>query len=100
MEYGDGLFGPLIVEEATPIATYDREEIVMLNDWFLESGDTLLARLKDGKGMKMPGKEMKAKDDKMDMKGMKGMKDFGDVPFQSLLINGKGRSRQETPSPH
>lgn len=33
VQYSDGLFGPLIVEEATPIARYDREEILLFNDW-------------------------------------------------------------------
>ncbi len=36
VQYSDGLFGPLIVDEATPPAKYDREEIVLINDWFLE----------------------------------------------------------------
>jgi FtsP/CotA-like multicopper oxidase with cupredoxin domain len=81
VQYGNGLFGPLIVEERTPIAAYDREEIVMLNDWFLESGDALLAGILKGMDRKMPAP-----------KEGKGMKDFGDVPFQSALINGKGRA--------
>jgi FtsP/CotA-like multicopper oxidase with cupredoxin domain len=88
VQYGNGLFGPLIVEERTPIATYDRDEIVFLNDWFLELGDALLARILKGMDMKMPaGKEMK------------GGKDLGDVPFQSALINGKGRAPGDTKSP-
>jgi FtsP/CotA-like multicopper oxidase with cupredoxin domain len=84
VQYGDGLLGPLIVEELTPIAAYDREVILLLNDWFLQSGDTLLAGLLKGKGMKMPGEA--------GMKGMGNGKDVGDVPFQSGLINGKGRA--------
>jgi FtsP/CotA-like multicopper oxidase with cupredoxin domain len=93
VQYGNGLFGPLIVEERTPIAAYDREEILFLNDWFLQPGDTLLADLVKGTGMKMPGK--------MDMKDMdkKGMKDVGDIPFQSALVNGKGRAPGDTKSP-
>jgi FtsP/CotA-like multicopper oxidase with cupredoxin domain len=88
VQYGEGLFGPLVVEERTPIADYDREEILMINDWFLESGDTLLARLLKGGMGKMPGK----------MK-MKEAKDVGDVPFQSGLVNGKGRARGKTKAP-
>jgi FtsP/CotA-like multicopper oxidase with cupredoxin domain len=96
VQYGNGLFGPLVVEERTPIATYDREETLFLNDWFLQPGDTLLADLLGGKGMKMPGKG----DGKgMEMKEGKEKKDVGDVPFQSGLVNGKGRAPGDTKSP-
>jgi FtsP/CotA-like multicopper oxidase with cupredoxin domain len=88
VQYGNGLFGPLIVEERTPIAAYDREEIVFLTDWFLQPGDALLAGLIKGADMKMP-----------DQKRMKEGKDLGDVPFQSALINGKGRAPGDTKSP-
>jgi FtsP/CotA-like multicopper oxidase with cupredoxin domain len=88
VQYGDGLFGPLLVEERTPIARYDREEILLFNDWFLEPGDTLLARLLKGGMGKMP--------DKMEMKDRK---DVGDVPFQSGLFNGKGRASGDTKTP-
>src|SRR5262249_36914710 len=90
-QYGDGLFGPLIVEENTPIARYDRDEILMLSDWFLEPGDTLLAQLLKGGMEKMPGK--------MDKMEMKGRKDVGDVPFQSGLVNGKGRAPGNATAP-
>jgi FtsP/CotA-like multicopper oxidase with cupredoxin domain len=88
VQYGEGLFGPLLVEERTPIASYDREEILTINDWFLEPGETLLARLQKGGMKKMSGK-MKMED----------AKDVGDVPFQSGLINGKGRAPRDTKSP-
>jgi FtsP/CotA-like multicopper oxidase with cupredoxin domain len=88
VQYGNGLFGPLIVEERTPIADYNRDEIVFLTDWFLQTGDGLLAGLLKGMEMKMPEK-----------KEMKGMKDVGDVPFQSALINGKGRMTGDSKSP-
>lgn len=94
VQYGDGLFGPLIVEERTPIAAYDREEILLINDWFLESGEVLLERLVKGPGM-TPGMKMGGK---MDMKPG-GKKDIGDVPFQSVLFNGKGRAPGDTTSP-
>jgi FtsP/CotA-like multicopper oxidase with cupredoxin domain len=32
VQYGEGLFGPLIVEERTPPAAYDREATLLLND--------------------------------------------------------------------
>jgi len=90
VQYGEGLFGPLIVDEQTPIATYDREEILLINDWFWPTGDEILAKLVKGMGMKMPMKE------KMEMKDKP---DVGDVPFQSGLINGKGRAPGDTKSP-
>src|SRR5262249_9626336 len=85
VQYGNGLFGPLIVEERDPIAAYDREEVLLINDWFLELGDALLGRLMKGgmDGKKMPGSK----------------KDVGDVPFQSVLFNGKGRAPGDTTSP-
>jgi FtsP/CotA-like multicopper oxidase with cupredoxin domain len=85
VQYGNGLFGPLIVEGRTPIAGYDREEILILNDWFLELGDSILAKLAKGAMMKMPPKI-----------NTKAMKDVADVPFQSALINGKGRAPGDT----
>jgi FtsP/CotA-like multicopper oxidase with cupredoxin domain len=88
VQYGEGLFGPLVVEEQTPIARYDRDEILVLNDWFLESGDILLARLEKGGMGKMPDKR-EAKD----------RKDVGDIPFESGLVNGKGRAPGDTKSP-
>src|SRR5262249_23226556 len=59
-----------------------------LTDWFLESGDALLAGILKGMDSKMPAR-----------KELQGMKDFGDVPFQSALINGKGRAPGNTTSP-
>jgi FtsP/CotA-like multicopper oxidase with cupredoxin domain len=130
VQYSDGLFAPLIVDEPTPLAKYDREEIVLINDWFLKQSDEILAGLLTGSDMKMGDGKPMAKDDGMkagEMKGMKadakksmqsasntakadekksvmvkpgmkggGMKmggaaDYGDVPFESGLINGKGR---------
>jgi FtsP/CotA-like multicopper oxidase with cupredoxin domain len=88
VQYGNGLFGPLIVEEREPIAAYDREEILFLNDWFLQPGDTLLADIRKGAFMKMPGKS--DGNEKLDV---------ADVPFQSALINGKGRAPGNTTAP-
>lgn len=115
VQIGNGLFGPLIVEERTPIAKYDRDEVLLINDWFHELGDTLLANLLKSPPMDgMPGTDgtgstSKTKDAMPAMKknapeksktkdaapakaAMAGMKrDFGDVPFETGLINGKGR---------
>jgi FtsP/CotA-like multicopper oxidase with cupredoxin domain len=101
VQYGNGLFGPLIIEERQPIAAYDREEVLFLNDWFLEPGDVLLDRLVKGSGMKMDMLSGEKKDDakRPPMRGMSGMKDVGDVPFQSVLFNGKGRAPGDTKSP-
>jgi multicopper oxidase len=57
VQYSDGLFGPLIVDEATPIAKYDREEIVLINDWFLEQSDAILAGLIKAGEPKTPGEK-------------------------------------------
>jgi FtsP/CotA-like multicopper oxidase with cupredoxin domain len=89
VQYGNGLFGPLIVEERTPLADA-REVLLFLNDWFLQPGDTLLAGLVKGTAMRMPGK--------MDM-DKKEMKDIADIPFQSALINGKGRAAGDVKAP-
>ena len=84
MQYGDGVFGPLIIAEKEPIAKYDREEIIMMHDWFHKDGNALLAEVVKGMGDGM--------DMKMDMPMKKPMDNpYGDVPFKSGLINGKGR---------
>jgi multicopper oxidase len=59
---------------------------VFINDWFLQLGDTLMADLLKGTFMKMDRK--KPPDKKT---ALKDKPDVGDVPFQSGLINGKGR---------
>jgi multicopper oxidase len=110
VQYGNGPFGPFVVEEQASMAAYDRDEVLLINDWFRESGDTLLAGLLKGAAMgAMPSmkkmnprpdmKEMEAMDDMPDMdmgtggmaKDMK-MKDVADIPFQSGLMRGKGRA--------
>jgi FtsP/CotA-like multicopper oxidase with cupredoxin domain len=104
VQYGNGLFGPFVVEEMTPIASYDRDEVLLINDWFLESGDALLAGLMNLPPMvnmpatkkatpKMNMSAMKKMARMDDMPGMAmAMMDVGDVPFQSGLVNGKGRA--------
>jgi FtsP/CotA-like multicopper oxidase with cupredoxin domain len=93
VQYGNGLYGPLIVEEREPIARYDREEVLFISDWFLQPGETLLEDILKGAFMEMPKKGAKK------MKKMKEKMDIGDVPFQSVLINGKGRAPGDTKSP-
>jgi FtsP/CotA-like multicopper oxidase with cupredoxin domain len=98
VQYGNGLIGPLIVEERQPLAGYDREDVLLINDCFNEIGDAILAKLRKGtrmSGDKMPA--MKQMADKAKMPGMKhtaggqAMRDLADVPYESALINGKGR---------
>lgn len=89
VQYGDGLFGPLIVDEVEPPAKYDREHILLINDWFLKSAEEILAGLVGPK--KMDGAAM-SKMKGMAMKKEMGAKpDIGDVPFESALFNGQGR---------
>jgi multicopper oxidase len=104
VQYGNGLFGPFVVEEASPIASYDRDEVLLINDWFRESGDALLAGLLKSPPMAgmpaarkaAPKAGMPAMKEMAGMEDMGGMampmRDVGDVPFQSGLVNGKGRA--------
>jgi FtsP/CotA-like multicopper oxidase with cupredoxin domain len=103
VQYGNGLFGPFVIEEASPIASYDRDEVLLINDWFRESGDALLAGLLKSPAMgdmpamkkAMPKADMPAMemDGMEDMPGMAmPMRDVGDIPFQSGLVNGKGKA--------
>jgi len=91
VQYGNGLFGPLVIDELAPPARYDREEILVINDWFLRPAEEILAGLvgpQHGRpmtGMKGPAMKGRA------MKGMDGKPDIGDVPFESALLNGRGR---------
>lgn len=133
VQYSDGLFGPLIVEEARPIARYDREEILLINDWEHEPADKVWQKLST-QGMEgMGGAAGSAGMGAMggaNSGGMGGMGsaaggmgamgaaaamesrtlatggldqliasqwgspalDWGDVPFVSGLVNGKGRT--------
>jgi FtsP/CotA-like multicopper oxidase with cupredoxin domain len=96
VQYGNGLFGALIVDEASPIAAYDRDEVLLIDDWFHETAESLLARLvKPPPGAVMPAmKKMAGKEDmpKSGMAMAMPMKDVADLPFESGLINGKGRA--------
>jgi FtsP/CotA-like multicopper oxidase with cupredoxin domain len=97
VQYGEGMFGLLIVDPVDDPyrGDYDAEQTVCINDWFHEPGPQILAKLEKGvymKAMPMGGGSLRA--------GTKGAAvpaepytgpDLGDVPFQSALINGKGR---------
>jgi FtsP/CotA-like multicopper oxidase with cupredoxin domain len=105
VQYGNGLFGPLVVDEFVPPAKYHREVILVINDWFLRPAEQILAGLlhpmQPANG-KMPAMKSSAAAKPMGM-GMKGvgtkggsmkmkgsMPDIGDVPFESALFNGRG----------
>jgi FtsP/CotA-like multicopper oxidase with cupredoxin domain len=137
VQYSDGLFGPLIVEETTPIAKYDREEILLINDWEHEEAEKIWQRLStqgmgamggmgSGGGGGMGGGAMGGGMGAMGSGGGMGggmggamggspaadtkplatggldkliasqwgspQLDWGDVPFVSGLVNGKGRA--------
>jgi FtsP/CotA-like multicopper oxidase with cupredoxin domain len=110
VQYGNGLIGPLIVDEVTPPAKYDREELLFINDWFLRPAEDILAGLVGPHRGASPMPAMKMKSGtadesntermpamkRMAMKGMpmkskNGKPDIGDVPFESALFNGLGR---------
>jgi multicopper oxidase len=118
VQYSDGLFGPLIVDERTLPAKYDREGILLVNDWFLQQSEAILAGLvkparknpaaMDSMKAESGGKSGDSKPAMDESKAVKagmamgGKPDIADVPFQSGLINGHGRfgeaSTPELPS--
>lgn len=79
-----GLYAPLIVDDPHEVANYDREWILVLDDWTDGVGknpDEILVDLRQGNGnsSSMPG---------MDMGSMGGM-DSGDVTYPMYLVNGR-----------
>lgn len=104
VQYSDGLFGPFIIEEKdNPYKNdYDYERVIMISDWFHIPSERILANLKKGLYMGMASGEMGAKmkmekpadeiPSKMQMRmASDSAPDVADVPFESALINGKGR---------
>lgn len=140
VQYSDGLFAPLIVEELKPIATYDRDEVLLINDWDHEPAEKIWQRLKTqgmgamggGGGAMGGGGSMGAMGGTSGSQGAMGAAggamgaagggmadggtakasplatsgldqliasqwgspslDWGDVPFASGLVNGRGRA--------
>lgn len=84
VQYSDGLIGPIVIETKVNPYSYDREEVLMIHDWFLEQSEQIYKDLVAGT---LEGKSASP------MKMIPGSvkKDVGDVPFQSFLFNGKGR---------
>lgn len=92
VQYSDGLIGPLIVEDERPPAKYDREVVLLINDWFLKSSEEILAGLEKPGGKGMETADVKKSAPTAAGKAMAGSKpDIADVPFESALINGTGR---------
>lgn len=91
VQYGEGMFGMLIVDAVDDPyrGAYDVEQIVCINDWFHQPGTEILSSLVKGMSMNMGGSATGAVAPALTYTGP----DLGDVPFQSALINGKGRFR-------
>jgi len=84
VQYSDGLIGPIVIETKNNPYSYDREEVLMIHDWFIEPSDDIFKSL-------LAGTMDEASASPMKMKMGKAKMDVGDVPFQSFLFNGKGR---------
>ncbi len=74
VQYGDGLFGPLIVEDEKPIAPYDREAILLINDWFARPSEAILAGLTKSSAGGMAGMKTKDSGREAGAEKMPGMK--------------------------
>jgi multicopper oxidase len=97
-----GLYGPLIVEDPAEPGRYDREAVVVLDDWtdgVGETPDRILARLK-ANGMEhadMPGMDHSMAGMDHDMAGMPDQDkpptplgdDSGDIRYPLYLVNGR-----------
>ena len=85
-----GLYGSLIVEDPDEPGGYDREVVMVLDDWtdgVGEAPDDILARLTAG-GMDHSGMGMGNEDSGMAMSDVLGG-DAGDVMYPLYLINGR-----------
>jgi len=86
-----GLYAPLIVDDPSEPGRYDREIVVVLDDWtdgVGESPEAILRRLSSGPGMGgmagMPGKDGMAMATSSVLGG-----DAGDVTYPLFLLNGR-----------
>ena len=91
-----GLYAPLIVEDPDEPGAYDREVVLVIDDWLpARSADDVLAELQEGSmsGMDMGdmdhgGMDM-GSDQNMDM-GPSGLgMDVGDVQYPTYVVNGR-----------
>jgi len=87
-----GLYAPLIVEDPDEPGAYDRELVLVLDDWLDgASPDAVLEELRGSGmgGMDMGGGGMDMGDGGMDM-GPSGLgMDVGDVDYPTFVINGR-----------
>ena len=86
-----GLYAPLIVEDPNEITRYEREWIVVLDDWTDGLGknpDQILNELMQGNSNSSGMGDMSGMGGAGDMGGMSGM-DSGDVTYPLYLINGR-----------
>ena len=99
-----GLYAPLIIEPRQEPLQYDREYVVMLDDWLDGSPDDAFAKLKRGQmqgGQSMPGMNSGGMGKMKDMKTEGGsgresagsptmqMKEGADVAYSTFLVNGR-----------
>jgi len=97
VQYGEGMFGLLIVDALDDPyrGDYDVERTVCINDWFHQPGTEILSNVVKGvymKPMNMGAGQRGAMKGGAAPPAMDAGPDLGDVPFQSALINGKGRA--------
>jgi FtsP/CotA-like multicopper oxidase with cupredoxin domain len=91
-----GLYGSLIVEDPSEPGGYDREVVMVLDDWtdgIGEAPDDILARLTAG-GMDHSGMGMGSEDSGMAMSDVLGG-DAGDVVYPLYLINGRAANEPQ-----
>lgn len=81
VQYSEGLYGPLIIESRDDPYTYDRDQVLMIGDWFLDTGDAIFENIKSGKYMAEEATSADGAD----------KPDLGDIPFESFIFNGQGQ---------
>lgn len=80
VQYSEGLLGALIVESKDDNYDYDRDQVLMIGDWFVESGDVIFENIKSGTYRAAEKPTLGAP-----------KPDYGDVPFESFVFNGVGQ---------
>ena len=94
VQYGEGMFGMLIVDAVDDPyrGDYDAEHTVCINDWFHQAASQILSNLESGVYMKAMNTRGGSTRRGVAPAATYTGPDLGDIPFQSALINGKGRS--------
>src|SRR5437667_3642651 len=103
VQRGRGLYGPLIVEDPSEPAGYDRDWTVVLVDWIDGTGytpDQVLDTLRNGMGgMPMPSSSAPPGGPSPVLSGARSAVlggDAGDVRYPGYLINGRVRTAPRT----